>query len=112
MKPICFYPAYRWLRLATAFIVLLLMHLAVVSLVNAEIESNNTPSLADPLTSGVGMSGRISPAGDVDWFKITVSGSGSLAVSVIDTTNDTVVGVIQVGKGPKGVAAGIIPTAP
>lgn len=33
-------------------------------------------------------------------------------VSVIDTTNDTVVTVVPVGEGPKGVAAGIIPTAP
>jgi YVTN family beta-propeller protein len=33
-------------------------------------------------------------------------------VSVIDTTNDTVIATIPVGKGPQGVAAGIVPTAP
>lgn len=33
-------------------------------------------------------------------------------VSVIDTTSDTVIVTIPVGKGPKGVAAGLIPTAP
>ncbi len=33
-------------------------------------------------------------------------------VSVIDTTTDQVIAVIPVGKGPKGVAAGLVPTAP
>ena len=33
-------------------------------------------------------------------------------VSVIDTTTDQVIAVIPVGKGPRGVAAGLVPTAP
>jgi YVTN family beta-propeller protein len=34
------------------------------------------------------------------------------SVLVIDATSDTIVATIQVGKGPKGIAAGIMPTAP
>jgi len=33
-------------------------------------------------------------------------------VSVIDTTTDQVIAVIPVGKGPRGVAGGLVPTAP
>ncbi|MBI2089435.1 MAG: hypothetical protein HYT78_11950 [Deltaproteobacteria bacterium] len=33
-------------------------------------------------------------------------------VSVINTASDTVVATIPAGKGPRGVAAGIIPTGP
>ena len=33
-------------------------------------------------------------------------------VSVVDTTTDLVLATILVGNGPKGVAAGILPTVP
>lgn len=52
------------------------------------------------------------PGSFVDGEYLYVANREDNTVSVIDTTNDTVVATIKVGKGPKGVAAGIIPTAP
>ena len=50
------------------------------------------------------------PGSFVDGDFIYVANREDNTVSVIDTTNDTVVAIIPVGKGPKGVTAGIIPT--
>ncbi len=33
-------------------------------------------------------------------------------VSVIDTASDVVIAIIKVGKGPQGIAAGLLPTGP
>jgi len=52
------------------------------------------------------------PGSFIDGEYLYVANSEDNTVSVIDTTNDMVVATIKVGKGPKGVAAGIIPTAP
>lgn len=52
------------------------------------------------------------PASFIDGEYLYVANREDNTVSVIDATDDTVVTVVPVGKGPKGVAAGIIPTAP
>jgi YVTN family beta-propeller protein len=52
------------------------------------------------------------PGSFIDGEYVYVANREDNTVSVIDTTNDTVVATIPVGKGPKGIAAGIIPTAP
>jgi hypothetical protein len=56
------------------FLSLLLM--AVGAFADAEVESNDTPATANTLTSGVAMSGQLSNASDVDYFKITVGSAG------------------------------------
>ncbi|MCZ6623577.1 MAG: hypothetical protein O7B35_05015 [Deltaproteobacteria bacterium] len=33
-------------------------------------------------------------------------------VSVIDTASDEVIAIIEVGKGPQGIAAGLLPMGP
>ena len=48
----------------------------------------------------------------VDGDYVYVANQEDNTVSVIDATNDEVITTIPVGKSPKGVAAGIIPTAP
>lgn len=50
------------------------------------------------------------PGSFIDGDFVYVANREDNTVAVIDTTNDTVVAVILVGKGPKGVTAGIIPT--
>jgi|GEM_PF-5694380 len=50
------------------------------------------------------------PESFVDGDFVYVTNRDDNTVSVIDATNDTVIATIPVGKGPKGVTAGIIPT--
>jgi YVTN family beta-propeller protein len=52
------------------------------------------------------------PGSFVDGDYVYVANREDNTVSVIDTTRDTVIATIPVGKGPKGVAAGIVPTTP
>ena len=61
------------------FLSLFLM--AVGAFADAEVESNNTPATANALTSGTAMSGQLSNASDVDYFKITVGSAGTMQVS-------------------------------
>jgi YVTN family beta-propeller protein len=50
------------------------------------------------------------PESFVDGDFVYVTNRDDNTVSVIDATNDTVIATIPVGKGPKGVTTGIIPT--
>lgn len=52
------------------------------------------------------------PGSFVDGDFVYVANRRDNTVSVIDATNDMVIATIPMGKGPKGVAAGIIPTGP
>ena len=61
------------------FLSLLLMAAKVFAA--AEIESNDSAEQANALTSGTAMSGQLSNASDVDYFKITVGSAGTMQVS-------------------------------
>lgn len=43
---------------------------------------------------------------------VYVSNSGEDTASVIDASSDQEIATIPVGKGPNGVATGLVPTAP
>ena len=50
-----------------------------------ENELNNSLSAADTLTSGTQITGQFSSASDDDYYKLSVSGSGTISVSFADT---------------------------
>ena len=52
-----------------------------------ESESNNTTSTADSLTLGSPIKGQLSSSSDVDYYKFTTSGSGSVSISLDTPTN-------------------------
>jgi cyanophycinase len=54
----------------------------------AESESNNTDSTADTgMCSGTPVSGRISSGSDVDWYRLDVTGAGTLTISLSHAAN-------------------------
>lgn len=54
----------------------------------AESESNNTDSTADTgVCSGTPISGRISSGSDVDWYRLDVTGAGTLSISLAHGSN-------------------------
>ncbi|MBL8519490.1 MAG: pre-peptidase C-terminal domain-containing protein [Betaproteobacteria bacterium] len=54
----------------------------------AETESNNTDSAANAdVCSGTAISGSISNGNDVDWYKLVVTGPGTIAVSLSHAAN-------------------------
>ena len=78
---------------ATILLSLSALLLTPSALADAEIESNDTPSSANTLTSGVVVSGHLSSPSDIDYFKITVGGSGTL---VVKTTGYVYTGSVTV----------------
>ena len=53
----------------------------------AETEDNNSQSNADSITSGVAIKGQLSSSTDKDYYKITTSGAGKIAVTFDAPTN-------------------------
>jgi subtilase family protein len=48
-------------------------------------EPNDTPETATPLASGISILGRLCTQSDLDYFKFTASGAGSVTVTATDT---------------------------
>jgi cyanophycinase len=54
----------------------------------AETESNNTDTTANAdVCSGISMSGTMSNGSDLDWYKLTVTGAGTLSISLSHASN-------------------------
>src|SRR5262245_10223334 len=47
-----------------------------------EHERNNTPALANNLAQNGSISGSISPAADIDWYKVTTTSDGLLSATL------------------------------
>lgn len=83
-----------WHALQSSFRTLLLV-LTLTSLgaaaqtcLTAESESNNTDSTADTgVCSGTPITGRIGSGSDVDWYRLDVTGAGTLSVSLAHGNN-------------------------
>lgn len=94
----------------------------VTQLASAETEPNNTSAQASTLTLNSSDSGRIDPAGDVDWWKVTTTADGklniklasssakSIRVTLYDFNKSTVLGALSsagnVTLSKNGLAAG------
>jgi hypothetical protein len=78
------------IRLLTSigFVMALLLTIAGITFAadSSEVEPNNTPAQANPLTSGQSLSGSIAPAGDVDYFSLGGINTGWGFIALLDTS--------------------------
>jgi len=70
----------------------LLIGLLVPFAVYAEVEPNGTSVNANSLTPGVAVTGQTSGSADEDWYKVTVTGAGTISATLTGTS-------IPSGKG-------------
>ncbi len=79
----------HWLALATCLCGLMLAgNLVFAACLTAEIEPNNTDTSANGgVCAGVGVVGSLSSSSDVDWYKLVVTGPGTISISLSHATN-------------------------
>ena len=79
----------RLLSLSICLFGLLLSgQLAYAACLTTEVEPNNTDTTANAgICAGVGVAGSLSSSSDYDWYKLVVSGPGTISISLSHATN-------------------------
>ena len=65
---------------------------STVPALNNEVESNNTPATANTLTPTVTLTGQLLSNVDLDYYKVTATGSGAISVAFAATSSFSNVG--------------------
>ena len=70
------------------FGLLLSAQLAYAACLSSEVEPNNTDTTANAgICAGVGVAGSLSSSSDYDWYKLVVTGPGTISISLSHATN-------------------------
>lgn len=77
-----------WISRAIVCALMLFSTLATAACRTAESEPNNSDTAANAdVCSGVAISGTISSGSDYDWYKLTVTGAGTISISLAHASN-------------------------